>query len=269
MDKLETKWLDIRNLEEAASGITVIHRLSPEAKLLTTFAYLLAVTSFSRYEVTALIPFALYPVIMLSLSELPAKLIVGRLLPALPFLAFIGIFNPLFDQRPLLQLGPYLISGGWLSFLSLLLRSVLALAAAVVLIATTGIQAICFALLRLKIPKILVIQILFLHRYLHVLLDEFARTLRAYSLRNFHTGGLKFAVWGSLLGKLLLQTFDRARRIYQAMLCRGFDGQIRVLERARGKRGTDVLFTAAWILFFIAARLINLPEWLGVSLLGR
>lgn len=267
MSKLESRWSDLRHLDELSNQTTVIHRLSPVAKLLTTLAYLLAVTSFSRYEVTALLPFAFYPIILISLSELPFDIIAKRLVWVLPFILFIGIFNPLFDPTPLTQIGTFSISGGWLSFVSILLRSLLAVTASILLLATTGIEGICSALFRLKVPRIFVIQLLFMYRYLYVLLDELARTLRAYSFRSFHGDSLGFKVWGSLLGQLLLRTIDRAQRIYYAMLCRGFTGEIPLIRHVSITK-RDIFYVIVWLVFFLIARFINIPQWLGTLLLG-
>ena len=106
-----------------------------------------------------------------------------------------------------------------------------------------------------------------MYRYLYVLLEEFIRTVRAHSLRSFQGGGIGFKVWGSLLGQLLLRTIDRAQRIYQAMLCRGFDGEIRLL-RYNKLVAADIIYFFGWSAFFIAVRLVNIPQRLGALLIG-
>jgi len=267
MSKIEARWADLRHLDDLAAGSSPIHRLHPGAKLLATFVFLLVVTSFPKYEVAGLIPLAAYPIILLSLGNLPLRPVAQRLLFAMPFIVLIGIFNPLFDRAPALELGPVIISGGWLSLASIILRSTLAIAAALLLLATTGIDAIGMALGQLKVPRSLIMQLLFLHRYLYVLLDEFTRTVRAYSFRSLKEGeGIRYRVWGSLLGQLLLRTVDRARRIYQAMLCRGFAGEIRLLRRERF-RAKDAAYLLVWSAFFLFARLVNIPKLLGTLLL--
>ena len=80
----------------------------------------------------------------------------------------------------------------------------------------------------------------------------------ARSLRSFDGRGKGVKVFGYMLGHLLLRTVDRAQRIYLAMLCRGFDGEIRVNRRL--KAGIkEVIFTIAWSAFFIAMRFYNIP----------
>jgi len=267
MSKMESYWLDLRQLDEMTSNKTIIHRIHPCAKLLTTVIFLTVVASFSKYEVSGLFPMFFYPILLIILGELPLGPILNRVALALPFVLFIGIFNPLLDQIPVLQIGPLFISGGWLSFFSILLRFLLAVTAALILVATTGIDAIGMALLQLQVPRVFVVQLLFMYRYLYVLLEEFIRTMRAYSLRNFQGEGIRPRVWGSLLGQLLLRTIDRAQRIYGAMLCRGFDGEIRLLGRKKIV-GLDIVYFLGWSGFFIVVRLINISQWLGTLLIG-
>ena len=76
------------------------------------------------------------------------------------------------------------VAGGWISFLSILLRFVLTVSAAIVLVAVTGIHSLCAALEKLGVPRALVTQLLVLYRYLFVLLDEAGRMDRARALRS-------------------------------------------------------------------------------------
>lgn len=266
MLKLAAHLLDLRQLDELAAQQTFIHRLTGSAKVLTTIVFVLAVTSFSKYELSGLMPFFLYPVILTGLGNLPYSSILKRLLAAAPFIAGIGLFNPLLDQAPFAALGPVIISGGWISFLSIALKLALTVSAALLLVATTGLNAIGLALLQLGAPKPLVVQLLFMYRYLQVLIEESYRLTLAYQLRAPARKGIHYQAWGSLPGQLLLRTVERAKRIYQAMLCRGFDGEIRLLHTGSWQR-RDTLYLAGWSSFFILCRFANIPQTLGRLLL--
>lgn len=267
MSKMESSWLSLRKLDELANQKTIIHDINPCSKLLTTVIFVTVVASFGKYEISSLFPMFFYPMVLIILGNLPVGPIVQRVLLAMPFVIFIGIFNPLLDQAPVMQVGAYLISGGTASFVSILLRFLLAVTGALILVATTGIDAIGMALLKLKVPHGFVIQLLFMYRYLYVLVEELIRTVRAYSLRSFQESGIQYKVWGSLLGQLLLRTIDRAGRIYQAMLCRGFDGEIRLI-RQKGITGRDMVYVIWWSLFFMIVRFVNIPQWLGRLIVG-
>lgn len=266
MNKLESQWLDLRQLDALAGQATFLHRLHPCTKVLTTLAFVVLTASFGKYEFTALLPLCLYPLAVLSLGQIPGVEVARRLLAAAPFVLLVGLFNPLFDQAPVAA-GPLVVPGGWLSFLVIAGKLTLTVTAALLLVATTGLQGICAALLQLRLPKALVVQLLFMYRYLHVLLDEFARTLQAYRLRSFHGEGVRREAWGSLLGQLLLRTLARAERIYQAMRCRGFDGEVR-LSAPRAWGQADLCYLAFWLTFFSLCRAIHLPQLLGGLLTG-
>ena len=126
---------------------------------------------------------------------------------------------------------------GWVSYVSIMLRFMLTTAAALVLICTTGMNSVCMAIERLGAPDVFATQLLFLYRYIFVLAEEVLTMSRARSLRSFGSRGMGFRVYGQILGQLLLRTYARAQRIYNAMLCRGFDGHVRTahaqVQRAR------------------------------------
>ena len=62
---------NMRLLDDLARKETSIHRLHPLVKLLTTLVYLIVVVSFGRYEISSLLPFVFYPVLIFALAELP------------------------------------------------------------------------------------------------------------------------------------------------------------------------------------------------------
>lgn len=267
MIKIESNWIDLRYLDDLATQKSVIHRLNPGIKLITVLLFIIITTSYPKYEIAGLMPLIFFPFTLILLGNLPWNHLLRRLILVSPFVVLIGIFNPLFDQTPVMQVHSLLISGGWISFLSITLRFILTVTAALILVATTGIDAICAALLRMGVPKVVVTQLLFMYRYIHVLLDELIRVIQAYGLRSFHGEKLRFRVWGSLIGQLLMRTMDRARRIYSAMLCRGFDGEIRMV-RTHNISGADLIYITGWIAFFCAARFFNIPHALGKVFLG-
>jgi cobalt/nickel transport system permease protein len=262
MATIESTFFDLGYLETLANQQTVIHRLEPRAKLITTLIFIITVVSFPRYTISGLMPFLIYPVIMISLANLPIGYLVKKIALALPFAFFIGILNPLFDRAIVMQLGPLAISGGWVSFLSILIRFIITVCAALMLIATTGFIGMCMALERIGVPKIFVTQLLFMYRYLFVLIDEATRMARARTLRSFNGKGLGMKVFSYIIGHLLLRTLDRAQRIHLAMLSRGFDGEIR-LARRHTIRVSEVVFVCGWSSLFILMRLYNLPVLLG------
>jgi cobalt/nickel transport system permease protein len=266
MAKLESAFFDLSLLETLSHQETSVHRLDPRAKLLTTAVFLATVMSFGRYDLSAIVPFFLYPMVMMGVGNLPMGYLLKRIGVVLPFVGLIGIFNPLFDQTVMMKLGPLGISGGWISFLSILLRCVLTVWVAMILIATTGFHAMCSGLERMGVPNVFAVPLLLVHRYLFVLIDEASRMTRARSLRSFSRRGVGLEAWSSLSGHLLLRTMDRAHRIHLAMLSRGFSGEIRVARRY-AIRVSDVAFVVVWSSLFIAMRFYNVSTLAGNALM--
>lgn len=268
MPKIEAAFFDVGTFEALALKNTIIHRLDSRAKLITTLVFIFTVVSHGKYEVSGLLLFFLFPVSIGILGNLPFSYLFKKLLLVAPFALLIGIFNPILDREVLIHLGPIGISGGWISFFSIMLRFCLTVGAAFILIATTGFHDLCLALIRLGTPKAFAVQLLFLYRYLFVLVDEAARLVRARSLRSFNGKGIGIKETGSLIGHLLLRTLGRARRVYLAMLCRGFVGEFRILH-AQAIRQRDILYTLGCSTAFVCMRLYNLPQLLGKLILGK
>ncbi len=262
MASIDGTLLDFKRLDELSSGTTSIHRLDPRAKVLVTLVFIVTVVSFGKYEVTALVPFFIFPAIMIALGGLPARYIVRKIALVLPFAFVVGMLNPLFDREVLVRLGPVGISGGWLSCASITVRAILTIGAAVILLGVTGFPAICRALERLGMPRVFAMQLLFLYRYIFVLTEEGARASRARGLRSFGRKGLGMSTFGSLVGHLLLRTWLRAERIHMAMLARGFTGEFHTRHHSVfGAR--ELLFLAGWSTLFILLRMQNAAELLG------
>lgn len=267
MAPIETALRDLNRLDLLAGGDSVIHRLDPRAKVFVTLAYIVTVVSFGRHEVSALLPFVVFPLAMIAVSGIPPAVVLRKLLVVLPIAALVGLFNPLFDRETLLVLGSLPVSGGWVSFLSIILRAALTVGAAVVLVAVTGFSGVCLALQRFGVPQAFVVQLLFLYRYIFVLGDEGMQMTRARELRSFGGRGMGLGAYGSLVGSLLLRTWDRAERIHMAMLSRGFRGEFRV-RRESSFGGREVTFTLGWCLLFLLLRLVNVPQLIGLLVTG-
>lgn len=252
----------LRSLDALATRDTALARRDPRAKLVATLLFIVTVVSFDRYSVAALLPLALYPTVLAAQGELPMRTLLHALWLASPFALMVGIFNPLLDRAPLLALAGVAVSAGWISFASILLRFGLTAAAAIVLVAGTGMPALCAALTRLGLPRVFTVQLLFLHRYLFVLAGEAQRMSTARQLRGGGGTRMSLAVYASLLGHLLLRAFARAQRINGAMLARGFDGELHLADRWRWQRA-DTLFIAGWCAYFVAVRRVDVPHLIG------
>lgn len=267
MNNIGKSSFDIGYLDTLSGQDTLLHRLDPRAKLITTIAFIICVVSFDKYTLSALVPFFIYPVVLISAGGLPAKYIFKKAILVSPFAILVGLFNPFIDRQVLFYAGSIGISGGWVSLFSIALRFILTVSAALVLVSLTGFNAICAGLEKFRVPKPLVVQLLFFYRYIFVLVDEADRMVRAWSSRAFNSAEIHLKTYAFLTGSLLLRAFDRAERIYRAMCCRGFDGDVRIVRPMRiGCR--EIIFISGWIIAFVLMRYFNFALGLG-ALFGR
>ena len=267
MNNIGRNSFDIGYLDTLATGDGPLRRLDPRAKLITTLIFIIMVVSFDSYTISALMPFLIYPVLLISVGNLPAGYLLKKVLVISPFAILVGIFNPWIDRGILFHIGSIGISGGWISFSSILLRFVLTATAALILISLTGFNAVCESLLKLGVPKPFVVQLLFFYRYIFVLTDEAERMVRARSLRAFNSRAMSYKTFIPLIGHLLLRTLDRAERVYRAMRSRGFNGHFHII-RSMKISYKEIIFVLGWVLVFMLFRFINIPVVLGNLITG-
>lgn len=249
MAKITDAIFAVHELEEMAERKLEVNRVHPLVKLVITLTYMIIVVSFHKYDVLGLLPFILYPLLLLKLSDIPVMTCLEKIKGLLPLLLFIGIFNPIFDRAPIVYMGSLGISGGVISMITLFLKGMYCIAASFLLISTTGIDGICYALRLLHVPNILVTQLLLTYRYITVLMAEANGVYQAYSLRAPGEKGVKYKIWGSLLGQLLLRSIDRAGNLYESMLLRGFNGEVTYIKRTKA-RGQDYVYLIVWLGMF-------------------
>jgi len=264
--RLETAYYDLGRLDLLAEKDSPIHRLDPRAKVVTTLFFIICVVSYGKYEILRLLPFFLFPAFLIGMADLPVGFLARKLIIVSPFVLFIGIFNPFIDREIIYQLGTLRVSGGWFSLVSILLRFILTVGAALLLIATTGFTAICMSLEKLGAPRIFAVQLLMLYRYLFILIEEAIRILRAYTLRSVSDKKVRYHIFRQILGNLLLRTIDRAQRIHLAMLSRAFTGEVRVVQQFRFGLA-EIFYTVSLILLFTFIRLVDISSLLGNLLL--
>lgn len=179
--------------------------------------------------------------VLLRVSQIDPAFILRRSLIALPFIlialtALVTTPGVKLFELPITRWE--ITESGLIRFLSLFLRTWLAIQAAILLTATTRAPDLFWGLATLRMPSLLIAVISFMYRYLFVLSNEALRMIRARSARSprithqprpsiFWIG----RVTGSMVGTLFLRSLERSERVYSAMLSRGFDGQMMIMRR--------------------------------------
>ena len=256
------KAITVLNARQAKPESTShIGDIDARALLVVTVVYLVAMLSVPLQRTDSIIWFAAYPIISAPLAHIPYERLFRNSLYALPLLFFIGIFNPLYDRTPAFAVFGLTISAGWISFISILIRGLLATQALLLLIHVAGFNEMCESLRRLGFPGVIVTQLLMVYRYLEVLLKEALTMQRARLARSYGRSAFKASMWGPFVGQLLLRTIERSRRINMAMKARCFHGSLSTSPPSRWDTAATV-YCLIWIPIILALRFLDITTLL-------
>lgn len=225
--------------ERYEQGESLVHRLDPRVKVALTVLFI--ISNLLLPDGAWLAFLAAWGLLLLSarLADLSAGFLLRRSLLALPFV--LAAVTVLFTQPgealwSLQALGRSVTvsDAGLVRFTSIMARSWLSVQMAILLTATTPFPDLMHALRHLRVPAVLVSILGFMYRYLFVLVDEAQRLLRARAARSARaadgSGGgsllWRARVAGGMVGQLFLRSYERSERVYNAMLARGYRGQL-------------------------------------------
>ena len=246
-------------LDSLARGNTAIHKMDPMTKTITTLIYVVIVVSFGKYDLSGLMPFVFYPVILMVISETPLKPLLTRMAIALPFCIFAGAANLIFDKETAFFIGSTSVSFGMISFFSIILKTILTVTAVLILAATTPMAQISKQFVRLKVPSLIVLLFSMIYRYINTALEETIGMYTAYRLRAPGEKAVKMKDMGAFTGQLFLRSADRSERIYAAMKCRGFSGDYDHIR-------SGIVPAGEWLYIFILTASLLVLRFFNVSI---
>ncbi len=197
------------------SGLdTPVHRLSPGVKILFVILLVLILTILpGDYISFSALPLLLLLIIILIFSRVPVKHVVKRTLVILPLIIPVIVLNSIFMES------------GLSHSLILSVRSFLSIFSLVLLVSVTRFSDIMKTLSRWHFPRIMIMILSFMYRYFFLLTGEMEKMIRAVKLRSGGTGGSGiFKIYSQILAILFIKSYERAERVYHAMLMRGYDG---------------------------------------------
>jgi len=239
-------------MEEFALGNSWVHELDPRAKIVVTLVFSLVVALNQDLTATALS--MILPVALILAAGLTLKKVLARLAIVNGFIAFIWLFLPFTTPgETIYTLGPMSIQReGVEAALLITLKSNSIILMVIALLGTSPIFTLVHALSHLWVPDKLVHLFFFCYRYIHVIHGEYHRLINAMKIRGFRpkTDMHTYRAYAYLLGMLLVRSFDRSKRILQAMRCRGFKGKFYILHHYQMKRydyalvGSSLAFAA-------------------------
>ena len=262
MNKISDAITEIYRINSENERGTIINKVHPLSKLLLTILYIVIVVSFDKYDLKGISSMIIYPLISMILYDISIRNCFKRLRPVFIIVCAVGIVNPFLDRRVVCDLFGITITSGLISMLTLMLKGSFAVMASYILIITTSIEKICYSLRLLHVPKIIVSVILFIYRYNVVLLRETEKLINAYELRAPREKGIRFEVWGSLAGMLLLRSMDRAEEVYESMTLRGYNGEY-YIKNEESYLIYSILYFTIWTGVIFLFRFIPIFEAVG------
>jgi cobalt/nickel transport system permease protein len=152
---------------------------------------------------------------------------------------------------------------GMIRFFSIMMRSWLSVQMAILLTATTQFPDIAHGLRHLRMPAVITTIVLFMYRYLFVLGEEAQRLMRARTARSARLPAQRgSSIWwrakvaGYMVGQLLVRSFDRSERIYNAMLARGYRGEFLTIK-PHEMESRDWLFGGVILMIIVIIQIIG------------
>jgi cobalt/nickel transport system permease protein len=211
-------------LERHREGSGPLQRLDARVKLIAALALIVAVIAMPiaawRWYGAA----GLFLAFVVGLSGIPPRELAGRWLGLFILVAFlVAMMAPAHPERE--RYGLPAVAA------SILIKNGLALMTMIVLAGTTRFHRLLTGLRKLGVPPVLVATLQFMERRRHVLVDEVDRMATARRARTFdRRSRLSWSLLAGLIGMLFLRAFERAERVHDAMIARGWDGTIRSLD---------------------------------------
>ncbi|MGE4299055.1 MAG: cobalt ECF transporter T component CbiQ [Desulfovibrionaceae bacterium] len=229
-------------------GASFLHRADPRFKILAATAFACTVAP-DRSLAAPAWGLALGAACLI-LARLPLLLVAKRLVLVNAFTAFLWLVLPFSTPgAPVWTLGPLAATAEGLRLAACItLKTNAVLCVFIALVATSTVPALGHALHALRVPGKLCHLLLFTYRYVHVIGEEYQRLATAARMRGF-TPRSNLHTWrtiGYMAAMVLVRSWDRAERVRQAMVLRGFSGRFHTLAPATASSG-DRVFAACML----------------------
>jgi cobalt/nickel transport system permease protein len=237
-------------IEEFSVGDSVVHRMDPRTKIVVAAVYsvVVAVTQSLLAAGCAMV----LPLVLIPIARLSVRGVLARLAVVNGFILFLWLVLPFtVPGEALVSFGPLTVyREGILQALLISVKSNAIVLTVIALLGTTPVLELVHAAGHLGVPNKLVHLFFFCFRYLHVIHEEYHRLMEAAKIRGFRpdTSMHTYRTYAYLLGMLLVRSFERSRRIVDAMKCRGFKGRFYILHHYN-MAGRDLVLAASGVSF--------------------
>ena len=240
---------------------SALHRLDARVKFICAIVAVFGAVALTRSEY-AVIPIIVC-VILVIYSRVSLKGYLKRLLYPI-FIAIVVAVVQLFTGIHIIATIPYL---GWniyqegITFAILIFARVLAAASILnLLITVTPMETLLDSLSWFHIPSVILDTTMLMYRYISVVSDERARIYKAQQSRCGYTksAGMfrKLGNYGTVGGMLLVKSFDRALKVGDAMVSRGYTGTSSLFSYSTRKMAKKDMAIGVLVVLAVAALLL-------------
>ncbi len=224
--------MEYPEIDRYSSLDSPIHRLDPRVKIVAFLSLIFSVALLSSLKL-ALVGLSASLIFLLA-SRLPFRFVLSHLRWVLLFIIpFLAIMPFTVQGTEIFHI--YGIGMTYEGIHFGLLVSIRALTAVLLIfpmIGTTRFNSTLKALEKLKVPDSLVQMLMFTYRYIFTFTEEFSRMRNAMKSKGFKlkTSLKTLKTIGKAIGMLFVRAYERAERVYQAMLSRGYTGTPKTLD---------------------------------------
>ena len=250
--------------ESLVHGDSMIHRLDPRVRTVVAAAFSIVVATSDHF--VALVPALIIAFSFLLLSRVSLRGVMPRLLVVNGLILLLWFFLPFtIEGEPFFSIGP--LKGtkeGIIYSTAITVKSNTIIMALMALIGTMPIFTLGRAMRSLHMPEKIVRLISFAYRYIHVIHAEYGRLTNAMRIRGFYPRNNlhTYRTYAHLVGMLLVKSYERARRVQAAMLCRGFKGNFYDLSEFFMKTSDRL----ALVLLLLVTVCIGVLQWTDIIL---
>jgi cobalt/nickel transport system permease protein len=195
-------------------------------------------------------------VVLLLRAGVPRGTLLKRLMVPWYFAAVVLLTQVFFlGQTELFRIGPAVarLEGLWRG-IDIASKVVGGTAAVLVLSMTTPMTGLLATAAWLRVPPLVVEIAALTYRYLFLLAEEAERIREAQKTRLGHSSWWKsIRSYSTLGGMVMVNSYDRAERVYQSMVMRGYTGSIPVEAGGHGLSPADIRTLALTIAGLVAA----------------
>jgi len=215
---------------------STLYPFDPRVKLVSTILLIVAIALMREF--TPLLLIMIFLLALIGISRVPFRHIGKSFILAIPFIVFASL--------------ALMYSSGYFAGLLMAMRISDSVLALLVLVSTTPFFEFLKALQWFKCPRIFSVLLLFTYRFIFILIDEMDRMRMSRKARGF-TGGrnifdkVAMRTIGYTAGMIFVRSYKRAGNIYNALLSRGYTGDIKTLQIPR-THSRDAVFASAFIL---------------------